>query len=143
MAALPYRIEPDGSARILLITSRETRRWVVPKGNPIRGLDPHQAAAHEAFEEAGISGIPCPSPIGTYSYKKRRALGRLRTAKVRVFPLAVTTQLDIWPEQHERETRWFSPAEAAEAVDEPELKAILASFRAPPRDAGSPDNPLR
>lgn len=131
MAALPYRIEPDGSVRILLITSRETRRWVIPKGNPIRGLDPHQTAAHEAFEEAGISGLPCPTPIGTYSYEKRRALGPSRTAKVRVYPLAVRTQLDDWPEQHERETRWFSLAEAAQAVDEPELQEIIASFRDP------------
>src|SRR3546814_5625705 len=64
VAALPYRIEPDGAARILLITSRETRRWIIPKGNPIRGLEAHQAAAREAFEEAGISGIACPAAIG-------------------------------------------------------------------------------
>src|SRR3546814_18246322 len=67
----PYRIEPDGAARILLITSRETRRWIIPKGNPIRGLEAHQAAAREAFEEAGISGIACPAAIGHYTYEKQ------------------------------------------------------------------------
>jgi 8-oxo-dGTP pyrophosphatase MutT (NUDIX family) len=61
---LPYRIDNEGAVRVLLITSRDTRRWVVPKGNLIRGLAGHEAAAHEAFEEAGVSGIPCPTPLG-------------------------------------------------------------------------------
>ncbi|HPU15489.1 MAG TPA: DUF47 domain-containing protein, partial [Polymorphobacter sp.] len=56
IAALPYRRDADGDMRLLLITSRETRRWVLPKGNPIDGLDPHLAAAAEAYEEAGVTG---------------------------------------------------------------------------------------
>ena len=130
IAALPYRIE-DGAARVLLITSRETRRWVIPKGNRIRGLLPHQAAAREAFEEAGISGVACPIAIGAYSYDKRRGDGTVRRATVDVFPLAVVNQFDDWPEQGQRDQRWFAPADAAAAVDEPELKAILAAFREP------------
>src|SRR4051794_36610423 len=47
VAALPYKSDDDGKVRVLLITSRETRRWVLPKGNPIRGLASHEAAAHE------------------------------------------------------------------------------------------------
>jgi len=133
IAALPYRIEQDGSASVLLITSRETRRWVIPKGNLIRGLEPHQAAAREAFEEAGISGIPCPSAIGQYRYGKRRKNGKVTEANVRVFPLAVVSQFDRWPEHEERDTRWFSLPEAANAVQEPELKEIIRSFREPPR----------
>ena len=132
MAALPYRIDADGSARVMLITSRETRRWVIPKGNLIPGLDPHQAAAHEAFEEAGVSGIAGRKPIGSFSYEKRRGRLPSRTASVTVFPLAVTTQLDAWPEQHERDTRWFTLVDAVKAVDEPELKAILAGFHGAP-----------
>lgn len=142
VAALPYRIADDGSAEILLITSRETRRWVIPKGNPIRGLQSHQAAAHEAFEEAGISGIACPTPLGIYHYDKRRANGSIRDARVEVFPLAVVSQFADWPEMHERETRWTSPAEAAAAVDEPELKAIIAAFREPPKTAGLAESAL-
>src|SRR3546814_3136682 len=88
VAALPYRIDPDGAARILLITSRETRRWIIPKGNPIRGLEAHQAAAREAFEEAGISGIACPAAIGQYTYEKRKRNGN-RHLLVDVYPLEI------------------------------------------------------
>jgi len=142
VAALPYRIETDGSAQILLITSRETKRWVVPKGNPIRGLAPHQAAAHEAFEEAGISGIACPVSIGSYHYDKRRANGKVRPTRVELFPLAVVTQFDDWPEMHERTTGWFPASEAAQAVDEPELRALIGSFREPPKTAGLAESAL-
>jgi predicted phosphate transport protein (TIGR00153 family) len=142
VAALPYRIEADGSARILLITSRETKRWVVPKGNPIRGLQPHQSAAHEAFEEAGISGIACPVSIGAYHYDKRRANGTSRLARVELFPLAVITEFDNWPEMHERNKTWFSTQEAAGAVDEPELRALIGSFRQPPKTAGLAESAL-
>jgi predicted phosphate transport protein (TIGR00153 family) len=137
IAALPYRAEEDGSFRALLITSRDTRRWVIPKGNLIRGLDPHQAAAREAFEEAGISGIPCPTAIGSYRYTKRRRDGSDRNIQVDVFPLAVITQFDNWPEQAERSTRWFTLPEAAAAVDEPELSAIITGFRELPAAIGT------
>lgn len=142
VAALPYRIETDGSAQILLITSRETKRWVVPKGNPIRGLQPHQSAAHEAFEEAGISGIACPVSIGVYHYDKRRANGTLRQAQVELFPLSVITQFDNWPEMHERNTAWFPLSDAAAAVDEDELRALIGSFREPPKTAGLAESAL-
>lgn len=142
IAALPYRIEPDGSARIMLITSRGTRRWVVPKGNPIKGLDPHRAAAHEAYEEAGVSGTPCPTAIGRFRYAKRLKDGRVRDAQVDVFPLAFVTQAEEWPEQDERTTRWFTLPEAAAAVAEPELKAIIAGFRAPEQVAGISERAL-
>lgn len=117
--------------RLLLITSRETKRWVLPKGNPIRGLDPHLAAAAEAYEEAGISGFVCPTPVGNYAYDKRRRNGSVIRATVDVYPLAFITQLDTWPEAHERTTQWFTLAEAAAAVEEAELKSIIAGFRQP------------
>lgn len=127
---------------MLLITSRDTKRWVIPKGNPIRGLAPHQSAAHEAFEEAGLSGIACPSSIGSYVYDKRRRRGGTRRLDVDVYPLAVIGQYDNWPEMHEREKMWFSLADAARAVDEPELKALLLSFREPPKTAGIAESAL-
>lgn len=132
----------DGSAEILLITSRETKRWVIPKGNPIRGLPPHQAAAHEAFEEAGISGIPCPAELGLYHYDKRRADGSSRKAKVQVFPLQVVSEFDDWPEMHQRQKRWFSLGEAAGLVDEAELQALIRGFREPPKTSGLAENAL-
>jgi uncharacterized protein len=136
IAALPYRIEQDGKMRVLLITSRDTRRWVLPKGNPIRGLRSHEAAAREAFEEAGVSGIACPAPLGSYRYLKRRRSGRMRPTTVALYPLAVTGQAEAWPEQDERETRWFELAHAAAAVDEPDLGLLIARFRVPLRPSG-------
>lgn len=136
VAALPYRIADDGAVAVLLITSRDTRRWVVPKGNPIRGLASHEAAAHEAFEEAGVSGIPCPTPLGSYKYLKRRRNGSVRRATVALFPLAVTQLADDWPEQDERELQWFSLPAAAAAVQEPDLSALIESFRVSRRPVG-------
>ena len=136
IAALPYATEPDGSMRILLITSRETRRWVIPKGNPVKGMASHRAAELEAYEEAGVHGVACPAPLGRYSYDKRRRKGGTCKATVEVFPLAVTSQLPEWPEQGQRELRWFPVAEAAQAVDEPDLQSIIAAFREPPQAPG-------
>lgn len=136
IAALPYMTDADGAMRVLLITSRDTRRWVIPKGNRIKGLSGHRAAELEAFEEAGIHGIACPAPLGHYRYDKRRRKGGAREATVDVFPLSVTGQLAQWPEQGQRELRWFSIDEAAGAVDEPDLRGLIAGFRRPPRDPG-------
>lgn len=131
VAALPYRTSTQGHVEVMLITSRETRRWVIPKGNAIAGLKPHETAAEEAFEEAGLSGIGCPAALGYFRYEKRLSRGDLRATTVQVFPLAVTRQAEVWPELGERECRWFSLSEAAEAVDEPELKVMIAEFRMP------------
>lgn len=138
IAALPYETGADGSMRILLITSRDTGRWVIPKGNRIKGLAGHRAAEQEAFEEAGIHGVACPAPLGRYRYDKRSRDGQSRQATVEVFPLAVTDQLSQWPEQGERELRWFPVAEAAEAVDEPDLRSIIAAFANRPPSPADP-----
>lgn len=131
VAALPYRIASDGRAEVMLITSREQRRWVMPKGNTIARLALHEAAAHEAFEEAGVTGIMCPTAIGEYGYRKRLRDGTTRSVTVAVFPLAFQEQADDWPERDERQTRWFDLADAAAAVDEPDLKNLLINFRVP------------
>jgi predicted phosphate transport protein (TIGR00153 family) len=136
IAALPYTTADDGSMQILLITSRDTRRWVIPKGNRIKGLAGHRAAELEAYEEAGIHGIACPAPLGRYRYDKRKRSGQAREATVEVFPLAVTGHLTQWPEKGQRELRWFPIGEAAQAVDEPDLQSLIAAFREPPRDPG-------
>lgn len=115
----------------MLITSRETKRWVIPKGNPVKGLQLHESAAEEAFEEAGLTGIGCPAALGTFRYDKRLSNGSFRPTDVHVFPLAVTRQAESWPELGERECRWFSLTEAADAVNEPELKIMIAEFRMP------------
>ena len=113
---------------VLLITSRETQRWVVPRGNVIRGLEPHMSAAQEAYEEAGIRGRMGTEPLGVYRYEKRLRLGRVVPAEVHLYPLEVTEELEEWPERHQRQRRWFAPAAAAEAVDEPELKTLIRAM---------------
>ncbi len=133
IAALPYRLDDsagDSSIRVLLVTSRGTGRWVIPKGNAMSGHSAHAAAAVEAEEEAGVTGWVCPTPIGSYRYRKRRGNGSSLMVDVEVFPLAVKQELPSWKESHERERRWFSLAEAADNVNEPDLRDLIRSFAA-------------
>jgi predicted phosphate transport protein (TIGR00153 family) len=116
--------------RVMLVTSRDSGRWVIPKGNIGTGHAPHNAAAQEAQEEAGVCGAVCPTPIGSYRYRKRRGNGASLMIDVDVFPLAVTRELPSWKEQHQRERRWFSLGEAAAAVDEEDLRNLIRSFAA-------------
>ena len=128
---MPYRTEgaaSDAPIRILLVTSRENRRWVIPKGNPPSGMIGHAAAALEAEEEAGVQGLVCPTPLGTYRYRKRQKNGASLMIDVEVFPLAVNRELDAWKEQGERERRWVSLPDAASMVDEPDLRDLIRSF---------------
>ncbi len=114
--------------QVLLVTSRGTGRWVIPKGNIDPRLSPHAAAAMEAREEAGVIGALSPVPLGSYRYRKRRGSGASLMADVEVFPLAVSEELDSWKEQGERERRWFPLARAADVVDEPDLRDLIRSF---------------
>ena len=115
---------------VLLVTSRETKRWVIPKGNLSPGVAPHLAAADEAREEAGVVGAICPVPLGSFRYRKRKGSGASLMADVEVFPLAVNQELEDWPEKAERQRKWFSLARAASAVDEPDLADLIRSFGA-------------
>jgi len=129
IAALPYRRPKAGEPEVLLVTSRETRRWVIPKGWPWSGRPDHLAAAREALEEAGAKGIVSEHSIGTYHYDKVGP-NRSRPVRVTVFALEVTALLDEWPEAAQRSRAWFTPAAAADAVDEPELRDILRNLSA-------------
>lgn len=129
-AALPWRKRDDGTVEMLLITSRESRRWVIPKGWPMKDRAPQEAAAQEAYEEAGVVGKPGRKVVGTYHYDKRLRSGRLQHVRVMVYSLEVKEARDIWPEMVERERLWSSPAEAVGLVDEPELRALLSKFKA-------------
>jgi len=123
---LPWRF--TDRVEIMLITSRETYRWVIPKGWPIRGKSAARSAAQEAHEEAGVEGDLHTRPIGAYPYVKRLKNGEIRPLSVEVFPLRVTRELADWPEQGQRQRRWFSLDEAAGSVDEPELADIIRAF---------------
>ncbi len=122
-AALPYRL--SGGLMVLLLTSRDTGRWVLPKGWPMRGKTPYSAARREALEEAGVVGPISRRSIGTFHYPKRLADGGTVTCEVHVYPLAVESQNRRW---RERTQQWFTPDEAARVVQEPELAALLRAF---------------
>ena len=129
-AALPFAWDGD-EVRVLLVTSRETRRWVLPKGWMEKRLSPHALAAKEAFEEAGVVGEVGRRTIGCYQYLKRGPRDRLTPCSVRVFPLRVERLLDTWPERRQRRRQWFGLAEAAMAVDEGGLVSLLLGLAMP------------
>ena len=127
-AALPYRHFDDQGLQVMLITSRGTGRWIVPKGWPMAGLKPWRAAAREAYEEAGIVGEIEKRAAGRYDYQKRFDDGTVTTCEVDVFPLRVQEELPRWPEQDQRTRRWFSPEEASALVEEAGLQSLLADL---------------
>jgi 8-oxo-dGTP pyrophosphatase MutT (NUDIX family) len=98
-AALPYRAKSKSELEVMLITSRDTGRWIIPKGWPKSGVRPHAAAAEEAYEEAGVAGEISEQPIGSYSYQKIMKDGHATRCSVRVFALRVTRQHKTWPEK--------------------------------------------
>ena len=128
LAALCYDQEGPGK-RILVVTSRGTGRWILPKGWPIEGLDSPGAALQEAWEEAGVrKGRPWQRPIGSYSYDKGLPGDWSVPVTTLVYPVRVEELARDYPEAPERQRRWVTPTEAADMVEEPELKGILASF---------------
>jgi len=127
VAALCYR--PSGKTfRVLLITSRDTGRWVTPKGWPMRNRTEPEAAAREAYEEAGIRGDISSRSIGHYTYFKWIDKNRAIPCVVRVYPLRVREILKSYPETKQRRNKWFRPAKAARKVQEPELAALIRNF---------------
>lgn len=129
-AALPWRRRPDGTVEVLLATSRDTGRWVLPKGWPHNGKSLGESASQEAYEEVGVRGRLAEKEFGHYSYLKWLDSGLNRRVRVSVFPLEVTEECDFWPEQGQREIHWTTCEIAARRVDEPELAAILRKFPA-------------
>jgi 8-oxo-dGTP pyrophosphatase MutT (NUDIX family) len=127
--ALPYRFTPFAALEILILTTRQTQRWIVPKGWPIRGLRPEKSAAQEAYEEAGVRGRVGAKPIGAFSYRKvLDESGAEATCEVKVFPLLVKRQSVSWPESAQRIVQWVDPAKAITLIKEPELKALISAF---------------
>jgi 8-oxo-dGTP pyrophosphatase MutT (NUDIX family) len=125
VAALCTR-EKKGATEVLLITSRDTGRWVLPKGWPINGLDAPGAALREAWEEAGVKEANINShPVGIYGYDKRLDGGLEVPVNVTVFETEVTELVDDFPEAEERTRKWVPAQEAAGMVNEPQLQAIL------------------
>lgn len=126
--ALPWRLK-DGKIEILVITSRGSGRWIIPKGWPMDGQTPAEAAATEAYEEAGATGKLSQMVLGFYGYRKHRGKGEDDLpVMVTVFPLRVKKLHKSWPEKKQRKRRWVSRKKAASLVNEPELAQIIRLF---------------
>lgn len=125
--ALCYRVKNE-DVQVLLITSRTSRRWIIPKGWPMPGETPADAALTEAYEEAGVQGKALNLCLGFYSYTKIMEGGESLPCAVSVFPVRVKKLLKQYPEGHERRRRWFSLKKAASRVREPELRKIIKHF---------------
>ncbi|MCP8939609.1 NUDIX hydrolase [Alsobacter sp. SYSU M60028] len=130
-AVLPFRWR-EGKFEVMMVTSRETARWVTPKGWPMAGLSPERAAAREAFEEAGLLGVVSSRPVGGFTYWKILSGGKRLLCTVLVYPLLVTEELAKWPEQRQRRRAWFTPDEAVERVDDALLGDIIRRCEADP-----------
>jgi 8-oxo-dGTP pyrophosphatase MutT (NUDIX family) len=129
VGALPVRRAADGTLLVLLVTTLQTHRWIIPKGWPWPGEHDYAAAAEEAREEAGVLGEPGAISIGSYTYEKRRQSGPV-PVRVSVYLLEVREELETWPECKRRQRAWFTPGEAAAVVQEPELRALLLRLQA-------------
>ena len=131
-AALCHRTEGSGQ-EVLLITSRDSGRWIIPKGWPIAGTTSSETALQEAWEEAGVcEGDAEADSVGSYTYDKQHDTGWSTPVKTIVYPIAVTEMSDVFPEVNERERKWVSLSEAANLVQEPELKQLLTEFEDTP-----------
>lgn len=128
IAALPVHWDKKGKLRVLMVTSRDRGRWVMPKGWTMDGKKPWQAAKVEALEEAGAVGFVSDEKIGTYHYKKRLEKGRSVWCRVTVYPMIVDKLKRRWKERKERQRHWFSLSKAAKLVDEPELTELLRAL---------------
>ncbi len=127
VGALAWRFD-QGVLKVLLVTSRDTGRFVIPKGWPMKRLSNSRAAAREAYEEAGVGGKTSSQPIGSYEYNKIFGPGFALQCRVTVYSMQVAKVLSKWPEKSERTRHWMTLDEAAANVDEPELSAIIEEF---------------
>jgi 8-oxo-dGTP pyrophosphatase MutT (NUDIX family) len=127
IGALVWRID-DGVLKVLLVTSRDTGRFVIPKGWPMKNLSDSKAAAVEAFEEAGVTGRISERPIGHYDYNKIFGPGFALRCRVSVFAMEARKILPKWPEKSERKRFWMPLDEAAASVHEPELRDLIEDF---------------
>ena len=120
-------------ASSLTLPLRSHSGWTDADGPPAAlpgpwpNVSDHEAAAAEAWEEAGVRGDIRADKLGSFTYDKRRD-GEFVAVDVVAYLLEVTDEEPIWPEMNERQRAWFSPSAAAQAVAETELKALLLAL---------------
>jgi 8-oxo-dGTP pyrophosphatase MutT (NUDIX family) len=129
---IPYRVAAAGDTEVMLLTSRGTGRWVIPKGWPMVGRNPRVVAMTEAREEAGIKGFVGRKPFGSYHYAKCIAPGDDRLCECIVFLMLVTNEAQSWPEMSQRKRAWYPRDKAAALVWEGGLATMIRDLRHPP-----------
>lgn len=130
-AGLPFRVvkgKKGKQVEVLLVTSRETKRWIIPKGWPMDGMTPAEAAAQEVWEEAGATGKPYDTCLGLYSYRKWMSKDLTLPVIVAVFAVKVQKLEKDFPEVGQRRRKWFSLKKAAAKVEEKDLRQLIATF---------------
>ena len=130
VAAVPFRLTPGGEMQVMLITSRSTERFIVPKGWTMKGKSGCEAASVAAFEEAGVSGRMIEAPVGRYRYWKRLSR-HFVPVDVTVYLLSVESELANWDEADARQRAWLAPPVAATLIDEPGLASLVGSLTMP------------
>ncbi len=138
VAALPLRRAKSGAVEIMLVTSRNTGRWIIPKGWPSKRVKDHKAAAREARQEAGVEGKIMTKAFGSYRYIKPE-LGDGAPIDVTVFLLSVRKQSKRWPEEAERRRAWFDVLDAARKIAEPELSSMIGRLEVLCKPLGKPE----
>lgn len=133
IAALPIHWDKKDNLQVLMVTSRDTGRWVMPKGWEMDGKKPWHAAEIEALEEAGAKGYVGREEIGVYRYGKVLDNGEVLPCLVRVYPMIVEKLLRNWKERHQRKRKWFTPKAAAKRVHESELSELLMTLTKKPK----------
>lgn len=130
-AGLPFRVvktKKGKKVEVLLVTSRETQRWIIPKGWPMDGMTPADAAAQEVWEEAGARGKGYDVCLGLYSYRKWMSETEYLPVIVAVFPVKVKSLEKDYPEADQRRRKWMSLKKAASKVEERDLRQLIATF---------------
>jgi 8-oxo-dGTP pyrophosphatase MutT (NUDIX family) len=127
-AALCYRRSETGGIEVLVVTSRDTGRWIIPKGWPMKGKKPHRAAQIEAWEEAGVTGDVRKKVAGRYTYLKDMGHGRTIPCSVAVYLVKAKAVAEEFREKGQRKSEWVDCCEASRRVREPELKTILVGL---------------
>ena len=123
--ALPWRIGRKKQFEVLLVTGRRSRQWTIPKGWPMEGKSLSEAAAQEAYEEAGVRGQIDAEPIGAFDHTKQHLLTGNLKVRILVHPMIVEQELPKWPEYGQRRRKWFSLKEAGKLVQSDELRSLI------------------
>ncbi len=126
VGALPWRLGGGRRLEFLLVTSRASRHWLIPKGWPMTGQSDRASAMQEAYEEAGIRGTGSTLPLGSYRFQKALFDGTEMPCIMSVYGMSDVVELEAWPEMEQRERRWIAQLEALEMIHDWALARFLA-----------------